>query len=407
MKKISVFSLLATTPLFLTACGSSIGNYSDASSTPITTSVKLIETGVAATGSGLGSSRFASSYLKNNPSFVTTPLTSSLCTTHGNPINTIPSSDDKYPYVQTYCGLTVVDGDTIRGGFSLIEGLICGLEKGGITFTGSTQSITVNFGDRQCWPNGGPDGGNTGSTTISVVGTSPWAANAHYDKGVVFTAPDYGLTYSLGANLDGDKKEFIAYEHWTGGDSAGNEGVMVGELTQSTGVLRFEKRDERIRASCTNSSCGWNRHTRILANLTLHDGTPDELNSFEYAISGANVSPTAIADGMDNSSFGYVVTAKGSLTGEIKARFFTASNKTTAQLKTLGQWSEGVNTSCANNAGINSAGTCATETGIANFTANTKFALYSTVAQTSPSAYLAAYTGFNFTHVDLDVDNAF
>ena len=125
-----------------------------------------------------------------------------------------------------------------------------------------------------------------------------------------------GLDYKIAANIDGDKIEFIAYESWSGtnaGSSAGNTSVMAGEITKSTGVLKYEKRDERIRSTCANSSCGWNRHTRILANLTMSGGNPTGVSSFQYAYGNDSVNAAAVLDGTATTSNGTIITAKGAV----------------------------------------------------------------------------------------------
>lgn len=412
MKKSAAVLVMIFATTQLHSCGSST-TAASATSTPMADSIGLIEDGVAATGSGMDGNAISgfSRTIAVVP-YAVTALTSSLCDTHGRPQlpsggGDMPNSDERYPYVHTYCAMTVNDGDTVMGGFSLAKGLICALEKGGIEFSGVAQTIVADMNDATCWPDGAPE---SGSVTLSATGSSPASFNSHYDKGVVFTVASLGLTFKIAANLDGDKIEFIAHENWDGasaGTSLGNTGVMAGEITKSTGVLRFEKRDERVRASCTVSSCGWNRHSRIIANLTMSGGSPTGLNTFEYGYSSVNVSATAIGNGADTSSSGIVVTGKGDLTGEIKARYFSASGKTTAQMQTIGQWAETTNTACASSTGINDAADCGGETGIANAAGGTKFMLYSSVAQTTPAAWLAAFTGFNFTSMNLDTDNAF
>jgi hypothetical protein len=269
--------------------------------------------------------------------------------------------------------------------------------------------LNISF-DAECFPEGGPEEGMT-SLEIIATGSAPAAVNSHYQKGVVFTVPSIGLEFKMGANFDSDKVEFIAHENWNGanaGESSGDNGVMAGELTKSTGALKFEKRDERIRSTCTASRCGWNRHTRLMANLSMSNGQPDNLIDFEYGYSDTHVSPTALASGSDASSGGKIITAKGALASQIKARLFRANNKTTTQLKTTGQWTETTNSACASGAsGIDDTADCTSQSGIGLFTTDTKFTLFSSPAQTSPADWLTQFTGFNFSSVNLNTDNAF
>jgi hypothetical protein len=183
---------------------------------------------------------------------------------------------------------------------------------------------------------------------------------------------------------------------------------MAGSITKSTGVLKFEKRDERIYSGCSNSSCGWNRHTRLLANLAMTAGEPTGLTSLSYGYADVQVTSAALADGTAATSSGKIITASGSLAGGIKARIFKTSGQTTTQMKTVGQWTEAVATGCMTGpVGIDSTANCTSNTGISNFTTNTQFGLFASTAQLSPAAWLAAFSGFTFSSINLDSDQAF
>ena len=243
-----------------------------------------------------------------------------------------------------------MDGDTVRGGFSLVEGLVCSLEKGGIEFNGVAQSITVDFLDTDCWPSGGPGGGGRPtSASISATGSAPASFNANFEKGVIFTVADFGLTFKVAANISSDSIQFIAHESWSGaaaGDSVGNTGVMAGSLNKTTGILQFEKRDERVRSTCANSSCGWNRHTRLTAQLTMSGGEPSGLSSLSYGFADTQIpDPTDLAA---PNTHAVVITADGDLTSGIKANLFYAQN---AALTNAGLWTHAPATGCATSAG--------------------------------------------------------
>ncbi len=411
---------LATTSMLsavlgLAACSKKSDDSTTSSSVTVTNAIGLVQTGVNKIGSGLGGNSSSSlSASEDVSAMATTAFASNLCNSNGVPLASAGGSQLQdtaamYPYLQTYCGMTISSGDTVRGGFSLAKSLICSLEKGGITFTGSTQSITADFADTTCWPDGGP-GGQTGTVTLSAVGSAPASFNSHFEKVVVFSVDSLGLTFKIAANLSGDKIEFIANESWSGsnaGTSAGNVGSMAGEITKSTGVLRFEKRDERVRSDCTTSSCGWNRHTRIYAVLTMTNGEPSGLTSFSYGYSDIQVSASTYS-GSTNTGYGKVVTAKGALSSGIKARLFnTSTGRSLAQMKDVSSYAEQVNTGCATSAGFNDAANCTSNTGIGLFTSSTKFTLMASSAQTSPASWLTSFTGFTFTDIDLDTDNAF
>jgi hypothetical protein len=378
----------------LTACfGGSSGGGSSSTTLELTSGISSLSNGIAAAGSGLQSSKMT-----------LTPMDASLCDAHGMPQNPSPSSgnmsqtDAKYPFIHTYCAMTINDGDTIRGGFALIEGLICSLEKGGIQFIGLTQSITADFSDTDCWPNGAPGGpGDPSSAVISAVGSAPASFNSHFEKGVIFSVADMGLTFKFAANIDTNQIEFIAHESWTSGDNTGNTGVMAGALNKNTGVIQFEKRDERIRTGCVDDSCGWNRHTRLYAVLEMDLGEPTDLSSISYGYADVAANdPTNLT-----TSSGIIITSSGILASGIKSRLFQAS----ASIGTLGSWSETndpTTTGCMDSNGHDTAECSISNLGIDKFSIDTKFALVS--GQTSPTDWLTAFNGFSFLTTDLDVD---
>lgn len=404
--KIFTYGLIASTAL-LGACGGSSGGGGGDAATPVADAVALIAEGVEVTGSSLGGSRMAS----QSNSFRVSPLsvlpfTSSLCDSNGMP-DGYNQSDVEYPFISTYCGFTVNAGDTVRGGFGLAQSLICSLEKGGIEFAGATQSITPDFDDTECWPDGAPGGDETpDGIVMSAVGSSPASFNSYFDKGVVFAVDELGLEFKIAANLDGDKIEFIAHENWVSGDSSGNQGVMAGSIDKDTGALQFEKRDERIRADCADSSCGWNRHTRLYASLDMVDGEPQNLNSFSYVNSDTHVAD--LTDPVATTSQGTLITAQGALAGEIQARTYGVATATVAQIKDPSEWTlQHVADACADASGINNGGACDSEMGIEKFATTTKFAMVSTPAHTTPATWLADFGGFNFTSVDVEADVAY
>ena len=376
----------------------------------VTDAISLVAAGVSETGSQMGAATLAKSVfaLLSPASFTpmaTTELLETMCDENGTPVEAgtatrINTTDERYPYVQTYCSLTINAGDTVVGGFGLARSLICTLEAGGIEFAGATQSIDSDFTDTECWPDGGPEDEDV---TLSAVGSSPASFNDHFDKGVIFTVASLGLTFKIAANLDGNKIEFIAYDVWDNG----NTGAMSGEINKSTGVLRFEKRDERIRADCADSSCGWNRHSRIHANLTMTDGEPSGLESFEYANSDTHVDK---ANETSGNHSGQIVTAKGALADEIKAnvRIASVSGGNASYLQTPSNWALPTDhTACFADGVIDDAADCTTETDITAMTTNSTFILYATPAAAAPADWLADFSGFDFDEIDLDDDLAF
>jgi len=406
--------------LGLGACGDERATSSGGT---VSSAISAIEAGVTKVGAGMGASTMLASKINQfsltpfgggfSPQFTTTPWDDALCDVHGRPQNPeggdMAPSDERYPLVHTYCAMTVNDGDTVRGGFALAKELICALEKGGIAFAGATQTITPDFTDTECWPDGGPgDEEENAGIVMSAVGTSPAAFNNYFEKGVVFTVEGLGLTFSIAANLSGANKEFIAHELWgaDAGDSAGDTGVMSGSLNTTTGALKFEQRSERIRSTCNASRCGFNRHTRLMADLELNaSGDPEGVDSLEYGYADTQINAAALADPAATTSSARVVTASGEVDSELKGRMFSASG-TTAQIESVEQWSETANTACGSNlVGIVDAACATNSTGIAGFTTDTKFALRG--GHQSAADWLAGFGGFNFTTLDLDDDLAY
>ncbi|MBK7845081.1 MAG: hypothetical protein IPJ71_15595 [Bdellovibrionales bacterium] len=409
MKKWIFFVLLGSV-ISVMGCSSDSDSESAAPTTQVADAIGLVAKGVGAIGTGMTGTALMGSIR----AMTVTQFNTNRCDAHGRPLASaggadLSQSDEFYPYLHTYCAVSIKDGDTVRGGFDLVRSLICTLEKGGIEFSGATQEITGNFNDTDCWPDGGP-GDETGTITLSAVGSSPASFNSHYTKGVIFSVASLGLTFKIAANLDSDKIEFITHESWSGaaaGDSAGDIGTMAGELTKSTGVLRFEKRDERVRSDCAASRCGWNRHTRLYAVLTMSNGEPQGVTSLSYGFADIQAN-AATVNSSATDGYGRLITASGPLSSGIKARLFeTASSRSLAQVATVGQYSEVTNTACATSAGFDDAADCTSNTGIGNFSTNAKFTLLSSTSRTSTDSWLSTFSGFNFTAVDLDTDNAF
>ncbi len=409
MKKRMFFVLLGSV-ISMIGCSDDSDSGSSTPATQVADAIGLVAKGVGAIGSGMTGTALMGSI---RPMTVT-QFNTNRCDGHGRPLASaggadLSQSDEFYPYLHTYCAVSIKDGDTVRGGFDLVRSLICTLEKGGIEFSGATQEITGNFNDTDCWPDGAP-GDETGTITLSAVGSSPASFNSHYTKGVIFSVASLGLTFKIAANLDSDKIEFLTHESWSGaaaGDSAGDIGTMAGELTKSTGVLRFEKRDERVRSDCAASRCGWNRHTRLYAVLTMSNGEPQGVSSLSYGFADIQAD-AATVNTTGTNGYGRIITASGLLSSGIKARIFaTTPSRTLAEVATSGQYSETTNTACATSAGFDDSADCTSNTGIGNFSANTKFTLLSSTSRTSVDSWLSSFSGFNFTAVDLDTDNAF
>jgi hypothetical protein len=373
----------------------------------VANAVDLIAKGVGAIGTGMS----GTSSMGELGSMTVTQFNSNRCNQHGRPLasdltSDLAQSDEFYPYLHTYCAVSINDGDTVRGGFSLVRSLICALEKGGIQFNNEEQTITGDFSDTTCWPDGAP-GEESGTFTMVATGSSPASFNNHFEKGVIFSVPAFGLEFEIAANLGDDKIEFVTRENWTGsGESQGDTGTMAGELVKSTGVLRFEQRTERVRSTCSASRCGWNRHSRLYAVLSMSaSGEPEGLTSLSYGYADIQANAATVGGSSDGS--GTLITASGSLSTGVKARFFSASGQSLTQLATVGPYTETTNSACATSSGFDDSADCSGNSGIAAFSTNAKFSLLSSTSRTSVESWAHTFAGFNFTSVDLNTDAAF
>jgi len=345
------------------------------------TIVGAISTAVQTVGTGMATSRGVNS---SRPS-------ASSCDVHGYP-NGITQSDGNYPGYLTYCFTTVDSGDTVLGGFSTPNSLSCLISAAGLVYDGAAHSVTVTeamLTDCELPSEDLPAG-----TVVSMTGSSPASFNSNYSNGVIVDLSDtLGLTFKIAFNVDGSKSSFITNESWTDGSI----GTTGGKFDTATGNLWYESRVERENCS-TASRCGWNRHTRINAALTMSGATPTGLSSLSFGYSNIQFTPAQSGLG------GTLVTAKGNLTDGVKARLWSIAPSAVAEYNTAGNWTETANTKCYTSSS-ETASTCGT--GLDKFSTNTKFLLHSTDGHTSVSDWLGAITGQTFTEVDMDSDTQF
>lgn len=360
-----------------------------------------VQTAIATASTGMTTATLiepASADGSIHPSFVVSD-----CTDHGDPATAaVPGgqSDVSYPGLLTYCKISKNDysPDTVQGGFELVKSLSCALESSGITWDNAPHAVDLSiaapcFNATQIANMGG------GTMAITVTASTPASFNSYFDRSIVLTIPSFG-TFQFATKKTGNKFEFITYEN----QSATLKGTTYGSLDTSSGDLRFEARSERIDCA-TNGSCGWNRHIRIYANLTMStSGTPTDLNSISFAYSNIQDSPGQSGPG------GLIVTASGNMTSGIKPRLWQATNgsggpaATRADVYNIGKWTEVVNAKCYTRAST-AAGTCGT--GISGLAGNTYFLLPSsgyTTGYTPSSTFITSYPGGSYTSVSLTTD---
>jgi hypothetical protein len=150
----------------------------------------------------------------------------------------------------------------------------------------------------------------------------------------------------------------------------------------------------------TNSSCGWNRHSRIYAKLQMSNQQPVGVDNISFAYSNIQTPPGQMGYA------GVVVSASGALDTGVKARLFQASNGSggapagVADYDVVGNWVEVANNKCYTR-DAESAGTC--DAGMSLFTDNTKFLLHQN-GYTSYDTWFANLTELNFASTSLNSD---
>lgn len=357
----------------------------------------LIKSGIATTGQKVGGSG-ASSTLSAKVGDVSPFLSSSDCSTHGDPAGNISYSDATYPGKLAYCKLSIDDSssDTIQGGFTMVKGVACAVEAAGAVYDGVSRTLTVPF-TTACFTQAMlNDMGNISSLEMTVKATSPAEFNTNYARGLSIVNAANNIDFKLAANVSATSLEFLALD----ASSANETGVTTGSLNQSTGVIRFEARTERI--NCTTSGrCGWNRHIRLYADLTVAtDGTLGDIESLSFAYSNISAPP-----GQTGYS-GVLVTASGDNSTGFKPRLWQATNGSSgspaaaSDYVPVANWVEVANTKCYLS-GSDSATSCGA--GLAKFSASSAFVL-STATHATPSSYATSLAGLTFTSVNLDSD---
>ena len=341
------------------------------------TVVGLISTAVQAVGTGIATGRHS---LQSRPG-------SSSCDAQGYP-NGLNQSDGNYPGYLTYCFTTVDSGDTVLGGFGTPAVVSCLISAAGLAFDGAAHAVTITQAMLTACELSESD--VPAGTAVTMTGSTPASFNSNYSSGVIV---DLSSTLGLTFKIAFTSNSFITSESWTDGSI----GTTAGKLDTSTGDLWYESRVERENCS-TSSRCGWNRHTRIRAALTMSGTTPTGLSSLSFGYSNIQFTPA------QSGLAGTLVTAKGDLTDGIKARLWSISPGSVTGYDTAGNWTETTNTKCYTSAS-ETAGTCGT--GLNDFSTNTKFLLHSTDGHSSVTDWLGAITGQTFTEVDIDSDTQF
>ena len=359
------------------------------------TAVAAIRTGILTAGKSMGpAALMGSSSLQSEMNDAL--LTPATCDSHGYPV--VSNNSPSYPGHLTYCFTTIDQGDTVIGGFGTATFVSCLVNQLGVQYDGAAHIVTVTDATIAACSLTGT--GLTSGTQLTLTGSAPASFNNNYGNGVVIDlSAAMGLTFKIATNVTGSKTSFITNESWTDGSM----GTTGGTLDSTTGDVWYESRVERMNCT-TPSRCGWDRHTRIHALLTLSGGKPTGLTSLTFAYSNIQTTPG------QNAFAGLLITSSGDLTAGIKARMWNATNGSggaptgIANYNTVANWVEAANTACYTSAS-ETASTCGT--GLAAFSTNTNFLLNTSDTHTAVPAWLAAITGQTFANVNVNSDTQF
>jgi len=373
--------------------GGSSSSSSGSSNTAVT-AVTAVSTGIKKAGTAMttGAFRFNGQEMPK--------VTSSSCDAHGQPQGLSGTSDALYPGYFTYCSMTVdSSGDTVLGAFDTPNMVSCLLTQAGIQYGGVQQTVTITDAMLAACPSA--SGNVPSGTVITMTGSSPASFNSNFTYGVILNIASFGLTFHMATSFTNNKISFLTEEAWS--SPSAYSGVGAGTLDTSTGDLWYERRDER--GTCTTSgSCGWNRHTRIHALLTMSGTTPTGLSSISFAYSNISYTPG------QSAFMGTLITASGDLTTGIKGRLWQANDGSTGSpagdtdYTNAGHWAENAGSSCFTSAS-ETATTCGT--GISGMSSSTNFVLAGSDSHTTVSAWLTAFTPFTFTSVNVNDDTQF
>ncbi|MGZ3770875.1 MAG: hypothetical protein ACXVCP_12175 [Bdellovibrio sp.] len=325
----------------------------------------------------------------------------SVCNNHAQPLNgdgvtRLNNTDADYPAMVFFCTLAqnTHDPDTIQGSYEMVNAIACALKNAGLTWDGADHTVTMTV-DSTCFSAQQISNIGTSSMTITSNASQPASFNTHYDAGIIMTVPNFGI-FKVATKVTGTKIEFLVLEDQNS-ITANKTGSYAAAFDSSSGNLWFEARHDRFFASTTGScgnSCGWSRHIRILANMTMDAaGNPNGLVSVQgvSAALGTNTGPSYSSD---------INTISGDMTNGLKARNYanTVINSQSA-LADGASYTEHTNTKCylANSSAGTGCGTGIqlTLSGTANFPFSQAGASY-----TSPTSWMTGLTtGLSFTTV--------
>jgi hypothetical protein len=318
-----------------------------------------------------------------------------LCDENATPLNEdgtyMDSQGPDYPSRLFYCKLAKSTGspESIPGALKQIKSISCAVEKAGVVYDNQPHQVVVKM-DTKCFTQEQIDtmGVNT-TMTVTLRASKPAFFNAYYDTGISISFAEFG-EYRLAAKISGTTVEFLTSEDQTA-NSANKTGSFAASFDILTGELRFESRSDRYLCA-ENSSCGWSRHDRILANVAMSGGVITEVSDIQGVSSD-------IYDGRNGFYSARTSTVKGNLVDGLKARYFhVQGTNVDADLGDATKYSEVVNNRCYTNA--SSQANCGANAGI-DFPQNGlfKFGLHPTTNSTLSLDWAAQLQGLKFNAV--------
>ncbi|AFY01546.1 hypothetical protein [Bdellovibrio bacteriovorus] len=317
-----------------------------------------------------------------------------LCNEHAMPLDEqggyMDSQGPDYPSRLFYCKLAQNSGspDSIPGSFQQIKAISCMLEKAGLVFDNQDRQVHLTP-DTSCFTAQQLADMNIQAMTVTVRASKPAFFNTYYDSGVSLTIPDMG-TYRIAAKLSGTKMEFLTHDDQSA-YSPNKSGTYAASFDVLTGELKYESRGDRFQCS-ENSSCGWSRHDRLLAQVGMTNGEITSVSKIE-AIAGE------IYTDHNNAYSARVSTIKGSLASGLKARYFMVNTNTSNDLGDATKYSEVVNNRCYTHASDQA--DCSTNPGIElPQEVSFKFNLHPSTQFTSTQDWVSQLTGLGFSSVN-------
>ncbi|WP_415063749.1 hypothetical protein [Bdellovibrio sp.] len=323
-------------------------------------------------------------------------LVNQLCNEHAMPIdelgNYLDTQSPDYPQRLFYCKLSVAEasGDSIPGSLHTIRAISCAIEKAGVVFDDQEHQVTV-VADSSCFTPSQLANMGVGTMVATVRASKPAFFNSYYDTGISITSQEFG-TYRLAAKVSGTTVEFLTEDDQSA-VSPNKSGANAASFDLLTGKLRFESRSDRFLCA-EQGSCGWSRHDRIVAQVSMTNGEITGVSQVEGIAS--DIYDSSLYNGTQFAA--RIATIKGNLNQGLKTRYYYASTQTGNDLADASKYIEVPNNRCHTN--ISNVGDCGVNTGIELSAQGAyAFGLHPAAQATSPAAWVNQLVGLKFDSV--------